>query len=86
MKELMALLAKNWVAGYISITVVCIAIYLTYSILLIRSCRKIGYDVGMSGMIPVWNILVLFIRCVKGIKYKKSLKVKPSAKEELFEI
>lgn len=71
-KYIMSYLAENWVLGYSVSLVICVAGYLLYSILLVRSCRKIGYDVGVSGMIPIWNIVVLLKRLVRGSNIKKA--------------
>lgn len=76
----MALLAQEWVVGYSVVTGVVIVSYITYSVLLIRSCRKIGYDVGVSGMIPIWNIVTLIKRLYKGRKNKLV------SSDEVFEI
>jgi len=71
MSTIMAFLAKHWVFGYTFITVVCISVYLGYSIWLVKSCRKVGYDVGALGMVPVIN---LFIHIKKVLKVKKDKK------------
>ena len=75
MKGIMAFLADNWVVGYSVITAIVIAGYLIYSILLVRSCRRIGYDVGVSGMIPIINIIILIKRLLKGKKLNNKSKI-----------
>lgn len=78
---MMLWLAENWVVGVSVISVICVTLYLTYSILLVRSCRKVNYDVGVSAMIPIWNIIVLIKR---GLKVRKLTKV--IKEDELIEI
>ena len=68
MSAIMAFLAKNWIFGYTFLTVVCIGLYLWYSIWLVKSCRKVGYDVGVAGMLPVIN---LFIHIKKVFKVRR---------------
>lgn len=68
--NIMLVLAEKWILGYSVCTVVCIALYLVYSICLVISCRRVGYDVGVSGMIPVWNLIVLVKRIILWYKNK----------------
>lgn len=64
MSDIMRVLASEWVVGYAVSISVCVISYLLYSILLVVSCRRVGYDVGVSGMIPIWNIVVLIKRAI----------------------
>lgn len=69
MSEIMLILAREWIIGVIvSISVVLIG-YLIFSILLVRSCRRNGYDIGVLGMIPFLNIIVF----IKNIFLKRKL-------------
>lgn len=70
MGNLMVLLAEEWQMGYIISAGVCILIYIIVSISIVRSCRKVGYDVGVSGMIPLLNIFLL----LKKRRYSKAYK------------
>ena len=74
--EIMLLLAEEWEVGYLVCASVCVVSYILYSVLLVRSCRKVKYDVGVSGMIPLWNLVVLVRRMFKARK------VKPIAEDE----
>ena len=67
MNEIMITLASEWVIGYSVMASICVISYLVYSILLTVSCRRVGYDVGVSAMIPLVNIVIL----IKRVFYKK---------------
>lgn len=69
MSKVMLILAREWIIGVVvSISVVLIG-YLIFSILLVRSCRRNGYDIGVLGMIPFLNIIVF----IKNIFLKRKL-------------
>lgn len=73
MKETMSLLADNWEIGFGICSVLCIVIYLVFSITLIRSSRNKNYDIGVSAMIPIWNIVVLFKKMMYVRKISKPI-------------
>lgn len=58
MAEIMSFLAREWIIGFSACALFFVVVYLIFSIRLVISCRKIGYDVSISGMIPLWNIIV----------------------------
>lgn len=60
MSEIMLKLSEEWGIGYIVTSCIVCLIYLLYSILLIKACRKIKYDVRAGGMLPIINIVILF--------------------------
>ena len=80
MKVVMAFLAEQWVLGYSVITILCITGYLVYSIKLLKFCRSVEYDIGVSAMVPFWNIIVL----LKGIH--KGKKLNTIDEDEIFEL
>lgn len=70
----MYFLAENWLAGYIVMDILVVGIYLIFSIRLIKTSRKIGYDVGASALLPVINILIWLKKCNRSRKIKKQNK------------
>lgn len=59
MGDIMVVLAREWKIGYVIFSILGVLIYLVFSINLVTTSRKEGYDIGVSGMIPLWNIVVL---------------------------
>lgn len=58
-KEIMQLLADNYVVG---ISVACTIVIITYvivSILIVRFCRSENINVGVSGMLPIVQLITL---------------------------
>lgn len=58
-KEVMQLLADNYVVG---ISVACAIVIITYvivSILIVRFCRSENINVGVSGMLPIVQLIML---------------------------
>ena len=83
MKEVMAFLAENWVVGVSTSIALVLFIYSFFSIRLLLNCRKIGYDVGVSCMIPVVNLFIFFRKAY----FKHALKKKGIEEdEELIEL
>lgn len=64
MKDTMAMLATNWVAGTTISCIFSIGLYLAISIMVIVKNRRKGRDIGALGMIPVVHLLY---SPVKGI-------------------
>lgn len=81
MSDVMQLLADEWVIGTVVLSVVVVAIHLVFSIRLILNSRKIGYDVGTSGMIPLINLFVWIKKC--HIKRASNKTIKEDAIIEL---
>ena len=85
MSEIMSLLASEWVVGVSVSIAICIISYVLFSIILVRSCRNNGYDVGVSAMIPFVNIVILIKNCI----YKRrnlSIERKISSMDEEFKL
>ena len=62
----------SWYYVVIPIAItVAIGIYVWYSVRTIILCRRSGMDIGISGMIPVWNIILRFRRIFKGIRERR---------------
>lgn len=64
--------------------VIVIGIYVWYSVRTIILCRRSGMDIGMSGMIPVWNVILRIRRVIKGIRERR--KARKEKEEEVFEL
>ena len=58
MSDILEMLAREWIIGYSVFACVCVSIHIWYSVRLLISCRKQGYDVGASCMIPIWNLVI----------------------------
>lgn len=71
MKNVMYVLAANWQLGYGILAFVCIVVYLVFSIRLIKECRRVGYDKGVSAMIPIWNLFIWIKKCIRSRRIKK---------------
>lgn len=83
MSEIMLLLAREWVIGVSIFASIMIIAYLTFSILLVRSCRKRNYDIGASAFVPLVNLFIWF----KSFKYKHALvEEEYISEEEEFEL
>ena len=82
MSNIMITLAREWEIGYAVSISVCIIAYLVYSILFVVFSRKKGYDIGVSGMIPLWNITVEPIK--RAIFFHK--KNKRISEDEVIEL
>lgn len=85
MSEIMLTLAREWVIGVSVCIVICLVAYLVFSILLVRSCRRNNYDVGVSAMIPFVNIFIFIKNCILK---RKNLKIeeKISSMDGEFEL
>lgn len=77
MKDAMLFLADYYVTGIIICSVIVVIGYIVFSVLLVRSARKIGYDVGISGMIPFINLYIWIKKklIVRRIKKEEKLKL-----------
>lgn len=73
----MALLAEEYVIGTAITCTVVVAIYLTFSIRLIVTARREGINVCASAMIPVYNLILWFRKCLRHRKNTK--KIKPNS-------
>ncbi|MGV3076424.1 hypothetical protein ACEE21_15200 [Clostridium baratii] len=76
MSEIMSTLAREWVVGVSVCIAICLIAYIVFSVLLVRSCRRNGYDVGVSGMIPFVNIFILIKNCIykrRNLKIEEKL-------------
>lgn len=82
MSEIMLLLAREWKIGSIIVCFLLVISYLSYSILLLRNCRKYNYDVGVSAFIPFINIFIWF-NCKK---YKYAVIKESYILDEEFEL
>ena len=84
MSDVMRVLASEWVIGYSVCASICVIIHLYFSISLVISCRKVGYDVGVSGMIPLWNIVVCIKRAI--FVHNKNKKNNTISDDEVIEL
>ena len=71
MAEVMALLAEEWIIGVSVCISLVIIFHIVFSTLLIRSCRKNNYDVGVSGIIPFVNIVIFIKNIIRKRQVKK---------------
>lgn len=85
MSELMLILAEEWQTGVLISIAVCLISYLVFSVMLVRSCRKNKYDVGVSAMIPFVNI-VIFIKNSIYKRRKAKMNLISFDDEEEFEL
>lgn len=81
MKETMAMLAENWVVGYSICLVIVLAKYLIFSIRLVITARKIGYDVGAICLVPFVNIVIWVKKCI----YSRRLN-RPLGEDDIIEL
>lgn len=88
MSEIMLILAENWKIGYGILNALVLIVYLIFSIRLVITSRRIGYDVGVSAMIPLINIIVFLKKGHKVRKIKKQQKndSRLLGEEEEFEL
>lgn len=81
MGSFMSGLADNYLYG-IAIAVFLVVVgYIAYSVLVLLSCRKVGIDICVSAMIPVYNLILLIRRFIR--KYKNSQIYKEDEEIEL---
>lgn len=72
--EIMALLAENWIPGVSVCIAVCVIIYLVFSIRLVVTARRVDMNVGVTAMIPVWNLVLWLRKCWRNHKLNKPIK------------
>lgn len=82
MSEIMLILSQKWIIGYSVFASICVIGYLLHSILLVISCRKVGYNVSVAGMIPIVNVFIL----IKRLLWTRKTRVVEVVEEEEFEL
>lgn len=70
----MSLLAREYRVGIIAVSVICVALYLIFSIRLIVTSRREGIDICMLAMIPVLNVFMWIRKCIVHIKNSRKFK------------
>lgn len=82
MAELMLFLQEQYLLGMVAGSLIVVGVYLYISIWLLLRARKVGLDVGVSAMIPVYNLSI----GVRSIIKKKKLSKKAKEFDEELEI
>lgn len=72
---------QNWQLGMGICVVAVMVIYLTTSISILNKCRKMGFDISSSAMIPIANVFIL-LKC--GIKRKIEISKEKKNKSKIF--
>ena len=79
--EMYLWLADNWVLGSSIFCLVCVVVHLVYSWCLVRYARGLGIDLGVSCLVPLWNVIIL-VRCL----YRRLVGVRVYSDEEVIEL
>ena len=66
----MSSLADGYLYGIVVACFFVIVGYVLYSVLVLLSCRKVGIDICVSAMIPVYNLILPIRRLIR--KHKNS--------------